>query len=530
MTDEDDLAASSARGHRPARKPLEENESAADLRIPATGETRIEPGSSKLIYALRHLGYTLEQAVSDLVDNSVSADAKSIVMRFVTRDEALEAFVIADNGRGMDEQRLTEAMRFGSAETYDDRSLGKYGLGLKLASVSQAKTVEVLTRSNGHSCGKRWTIQGLSRDWLCDTLDSSEVQRVMDQLHPEIAGKLSGTLIVWRDIDRLNLGHQGLKKGVEQLTLRINRHLGLHFHRFLESGRVQMFTEVCALGKKESAQRLPITPINPFSYPMSGDPAYPKSVQITMPNAGSLVIKACIWPPNSKDRAYRLGGKASQRQGFYFYRRDRLIQAGGWNGIVEDETEPHLSLARAAIELPDELDSEFGLNVQKSKVVTPPAFATAIALAKGADGSAWLAGYRRAANQAYRKDDRVRDNYPLVPSGGLPAEIIDLARKELADGRERKLRSVRIQWAPIASPDFFEFDRDGLTIHLNKNYRSAVLGGRRGSSTDAPIVKLLLFLLLEEDFERDRTSKGRKDRLDAINRLLSEAVKHEDRH
>jgi hypothetical protein len=148
---------------------------------------------------------------------------------------------------------------------------------------------------------------------------------------------------------------------------------------------------------------------------------------------------------------------------------------------------------------------------------------------KDADGESWLARYRKAANQAYRHDDRATDDFPLTPVSGLPGELIQLARDELAEGRERKIRGVKIEWATLTGPDFFELDREQLTIRLNKNYRSAVLGGQRGTSADAPIVKILLFLLLQEDFDRNRMSGGRKERLDSINRLLSEAVEHEDR-
>jgi len=287
--------------------------------------------------------------------------------------------------------------------------------------------------------------------------------------------------------------------------------------------------ETHAFDDAETSRRQPIAAINPFGYPTSGHADYPRGVRVDIPQVGALSVRACIWPPNSKDIAYKLGGKAAQRQGFYFYRRDRLIQAGGWNGVIEHEAEPHSSLARLAIDLPAELDGQFGLSVQKSRVVTPPAFSSAILESKDADGEPWLARYRKAANQAYRHDDRAVDDFPLTPVTGLPGELIQLAREELADGRERKIRGVRIEWATLAGPDFFELDREQLTIRLNKNYRSAVLGGQRGTTTDAPIVKILLFLLLQEDFDRNRMSGGRKERLDAINRLLSEAVEHEDR-
>lgn len=503
----------------------------ADLELRTQGTKRIEPGSSKLIHALRFVGYTFEQAIADVVDNSISAKAKNIVLRFITEGKQLHSFVIADNGQGMDESRLDEAMRFGSHDDYDDDSLGKYGLGLKLASLSQAGTLEVLSRRNGMSSGRRWTLAGLSRDWHCEVLEHEPVRLVMDTLHPEGSRMDSGTLIVWKSIDRLNLGRQGLTKALENLSRRLHTHLGLHFHRFMESQDVQMWTEIRALDADEDVHtRAQIEPINPFGYATSGHADYPRSVRIDIPGAGVINVRACIWPPNSKDLAYKLGGKAAQRQGFYFYRRDRLIQAGGWNGVVEHEAEPHSSLARLAIELPPELDSQFGLSVQKSKVITPPAFVPAVTEAKDQNGDAWLAKYRKAANHAYRHDNRAFEDYPLLPTIGLPSELVEIAREELAGGRQRNVRSVKAEWAELSSPDFFEIDRERLVIRLNKSYRTAVLGGRRGTSADAPIIKLLLFMLLREDFDKERMSSSRKEQLDALNRLLSNAVSFENRN
>lgn len=500
-----------------------------DLHLKTISTRRIEPGSAKLIRALRALGYTFDQAVADIVDNSIAAKAKNVLLAFVTEGEELKHFVIADDGEGMSEGKLDEAMRFGSADDYDEKSLGKYGLGLKLASLSHAATFEVLTREGGRSLGRRWTVEGLSNDWQCELLDDKNVGRVMDGLHPDLRNKPSGTLIVWHQIDRMNLGRQGVRKGLEVLTRRLHNHLGLHFHRFLESDGVSISTEARTLGREFILQRQKVRAINPFKYPASGHEEYPKVQRVDIPGCGSLSIKACVWPPNSKSSEYKLGGKAAQRQGFYFYRRDRLIQAGGWNGVVEHETDPHSSLARLAIDLPESLENSFGLNVQKSRVVTPPAFVSALTDARDNLGDPWLTKYRKAADQAYRHDDRVQEEYPLVPADGLPTEIAVLARDELADGRQRRIRGVRFEWATLAGPDFFEVDRDRLVIRLNKNYRTAVLAGRRGTAADAPLLKLLLFFVLESEFDRDRLTAARKTRLDAINRLLSEAVEHEAR-
>jgi hypothetical protein len=107
--------------------------------------------------------------------------------------------------------------------------------------------------------------------------------------------------------------------------------------------------------------------------------------------------------------------------------------------------------------------------------------------------------------------------------------LAEIAKDELANGRQRKIRGVKIEWATLARPDFFEIDRENFTISLNRNYRKAILGGRRATVADAPLIKLLLFFLLQEELKMGRLTASRKSYLDSLNRLLSESVEYEDR-
>src|SRR5208282_1396565 len=109
--------------------------------------------------------------------------------------------------------------------------------------------------------------------------------------------------------------------------------------------------------------RVEVPPLNPFAYHAPGNPDYPKTFRTKIAQASTLSLEAHIWPPNSELPQYKLGNKAAARQGFYFYRNGRLIQSGGWNGLVQHDSEPHGSLARTRIDLPPELDGTFGLNV-----------------------------------------------------------------------------------------------------------------------------------------------------------------------
>ncbi len=110
-----------------------------------TAAIEVIPSARRLIKSLRDLGYDFRHAVADLIDNSIAARATivTVEMRFNGEDSWLR---IADNGVGMNGSTITEAMRFGTERDYEADELGKFGLGLKTASLSQCSRLTVASR------------------------------------------------------------------------------------------------------------------------------------------------------------------------------------------------------------------------------------------------------------------------------------------------------------------------------------------------------------------------------------------------
>ncbi len=491
--------------------------------ITAVATESIPPDAARLIMALRQIGYSFEQAISDLVDNSINARSKNVLIRFVWEDDGIRSIIIADDGDGMGRDDLHDAMRFGSEKEAESGSLGKYGMGLKLASLSHARCLSVLTRKGNHNGGRRWTIEGIEKDWQCEVLQDNEVAGELDAPWSRLDLSKSGTLVVWDDIDKLPSSSRGLRPTLISLQKRLQVHLGLCFHRFLEDGRLKIKIDQQEYGGEENAISATVPPLNPFKYSTSGNPEYPKIFTANVEGAGELLAEAHIWPPNSDQAEYKLGNRAAARQGFYFYRNDRLIQAGGWNGIVQHESEPHSSLARVRVDLPPEYDASFGLNVQKSAVITPPAFESSMSAATSDDGDVFE-DYRRAAQNVYRKKDKgAHKDFPLVPSNGLPKRYESEVKRILAPGPGR-IRRVDFEWVEFESGDLFDVDRDEHVIYLNQAYRKHLLGGLPKGKTDLPLLKTLIFLLVEEDFDKGRMSAKRKKRLKDINDVITKAA------
>lgn len=488
------------------------------------GDVSLPPNAEQLINALRQIGYSFEQAISDILDNCLNAKAKSVIVRIEYDENSIVRILIGDDGHGMTERLLTRAMRFGAHEDASDHSLGKFGMGMKLASFSHAQTLSVSTRSAGVMSGRRWTVEGVSRNWTCEAITGGELPSLGG--HSKIGESTSGTTVAWSRIDRLKPGKNGVQSLISQLLAKLRVHLGLHFHRFLEDDRVAISLDSRHVESDEIDRVVVVEPLNPFGYDAAGASDYPKDFHSELPNIGALRVTAHIWPANSSAAAYRLGNRAASRQGFYFYRNDRLIQAGGWNGVVESEAEPHTSLARVCVDLPSTMDEHFGLNVQKSLVIVPSSFVETIDKSCAKDGTKFST-YRSAAERVYRKKDlRAHSDYPLVPDGAIPVDLARRSAEILASGS--KTRPVKILWESLDDiGNLFEVDPKEMCIRIDARIRKQLLGGRRATAADLPFIKILLFLLLEQDFDRARTSSNRKAYLSRVNEILRIALKHE---
>ena len=309
-----------------------------------------------------------------------------------------------------------------------------------------------------------------------------------------------------------------------QQARRLSAHLGLNFGRFIDHG-LSIYLDLCDETTGEAGLARLVEGLNPFPT-KSGDPGYPATFRAVLPSSETLDLVAHIWPANSAtDRGYRLDGRAAQAQGFYFYRNDRLIQAGGWNHWRQNSAEPHLSLARVCIDLPVAAESSFSLNAQKNGIAEPAYFGDAIDGARA--GSTTMADYVRRAQEVYRSAGAPTDREMVVPGRGLRAELSRHLGDLLTGSGPARGHSVPIRWGLVdeeGEDRVFAYDFSHGVLTLNERYRAEVLNGTRGSAADAPLVKTLLFLLLREDLHRAKATPKIRDRHAEINRCLVAAL------
>lgn len=490
------------------------------IQIERTEILRPDDRGSAEIYS--RLGYKLSEAIADLVDNSIDAQAKNILIRFIRTDDHIRRVLIIDDGHGLNEQTISEAMRIGSSQGKSKSSLGKYGIGLKSASLNQANSVSLLSISRGVGAGRKWTQENIRQGWICEVLNGKEVEEYLKRGFGPLQLNESGTMVVWEDLQHLKTTGSTIESTLSQSIKLLITDLGLRFHRFIGDGRLNIFIDAQASGKPETVMYSEVPPLDPFSYTVSGMEGYPKTFDIDLPTYGKMEAETHIWPAKSNVTGYRLGGgKVSSRQGLYIYRNDRLIQAGGWNGCRDDDSEPHLSLARVVVNLPPEFDSTFQLDVTKSRVEPPPDFPNRIMSAEKTDGSSFKK-FLNDAQAVYRKQQKKDGGtFKHMPGAGVPKGIRDTSKRILWQKGSNPLSPVEFKWKKLDPDIFVELDQDKQTIILNSIYRSKVLKGQTASVTDAPLIKLLLMFLLHDHLDRKASSEKYRDWIQKINLTLT---------
>jgi hypothetical protein len=328
------------------------------------------PRASTLIESLRGLGYTTSTAIADIIDNSLFAGARNVDIQFEWAG-ASSWIRIVDDGEGMTDPELEAAMRLGTKDPRDHRAasdLGRFGMGLKTASFSQARRLTVASRTKDTKivC-LRWDLDRLSSgtgDWdLLEGADpgSGAALALLDQ-------KTSGTIVLWEILDRI-VTDGFVAEDLFELIDQVERMLAMTYHRKLAGPAPELVLRLN--GKK-------VEPWDPF---MIAHPAKAwESPSYRLPGASEVRVQCHVLPHKDmmSSREFELGaGPAgwSSQQGFYIYRNRRLLLAGGWlrlgdRGRTWMRDEPH-KLARIMVDISNADDADWKINILKS-TASPP--------------------------------------------------------------------------------------------------------------------------------------------------------------
>lgn len=494
--------------------------------VPTTG-TRHLPPDSRYMEALSSQGYGFEVAIADLIDNSIDAGARDVVVHFLRQEDQLVSLLVIDDGCGMTDEDLDVAMTVGGRKAYKAKSLGMYGAGLKSASLSHASSVTVVSKfKTSRPAGRRWLMERAVASFDCDVVEPKFAQDLMDR-YTDCPIVWSGTVVRWDNVKNFprNGGGGQTDRYLHRTINKLGFHLGLFFHRFLARDDFNITIAVEDVDTGIEYMNFGVVPLDPFAYPVSGSTDYPRRYVIDLPDAAGVALKAHIWPPKSTLDEFKAVGSVMDRQGFYFYRNDRLIQAGGWNNYRQSEQ--HLALARIAIEIPSHADSSFKLSVKKEGVDLSPEAVSALDDAIDETGNSFQ-NYVADAQLVYRdarKNSGLVRKPVILPGKGLDASVRDTIEDELPSIPNED--PIALRWIPMENNAFFDVNRVDRTIYLNQQYRAAVLGGRKGTLNDAPVLKSLVYLLMHQLFEKEISGRREKDNIELWQSILVAAARAE---
>jgi hypothetical protein len=331
----------------------------------------VEPDASAMMESLRAFGYSTPAAIADLIDNSITAGAANVWINFFW-DGPNSYVSFLDDGCGMTAEELTQAMRAGSRSPLEDRhesDLGRFGLGLKTASFSQCRQLTVSSRSKGHP--------RVSRRWDLDHIKECKQWRLLkapakgsEERLAGLDGLEHGTVVLWENMDRVvpdtDVASVADHGRFRDLIDAMAEHVAMVFHRFLGPSSVRVFIN----GAEERHQ---VRPWDPFL------PSHPATQQLPVEpirfGSGVITVRPFVLPHQDKlgERQHKkAAGPAgwNAQQGFYVYRNERLLVAGDWLGLGFTKEE-HYKLARIQIDLPNTMDSDWDIDVKKSRARPP---------------------------------------------------------------------------------------------------------------------------------------------------------------
>lgn len=316
--------------------------------------------------SMRAVGYTLETAVADLIDNSITAGATVVNLLFSPEPEPYVALV--DNGVGMTAIAAQNAMRLAGTSSRDSRAaqdLGRFGLGLKTASISQCRDLVLVTKQNEAVIGYRWDLDYLleSKTWSLLELTEDECQVLPG--FAELNKTESGTLVLWRKLDQLEATVGDLVSGLDAHMIEVRKHLALVFHRFLAGEHGRKFAI--------SINYRPVAGADPLL--QNHKATLPGPVEKIDVEGETIELRPYTLPHLNKlstaDRQRaQVEGSMRDSQGFYIYREKRLVIWGTWFRIAPKHELG--KLARVKVDVPNSLDHLWALDIKKAQAVPPP--------------------------------------------------------------------------------------------------------------------------------------------------------------
>ena len=286
---------------------------------------RLIPCAKNLVESTRSVGYSFESAIADIIDNSISKAASTISILFDSNTPQYVAII--DDGTGMNAEELKQAMRYGSKSFGEERSeddLGRFGLGLKMASLSQCRKLTLISKCSNEINGACWNLGRVYNDddWTIELYSQEDLKD--NKFISELATSDSGTIVIWEDFDRLECETDDIQRVFDEKISSARNHISLVFHRFLDSHGDARRIRISMNGN-------PVEAIDP--YLLSNSATQRLEEEKIKIGDEYILVKPFILPYASKlskkeQKMFSDFNDIRHNQGFYIYRNKRLIVWG----------------------------------------------------------------------------------------------------------------------------------------------------------------------------------------------------------
>lgn len=323
------------------------------------------PDALALMESTRAIGYSLATAVADVIDNSIAAGSSQVMIDYIPTNGGYVA--ILDNGCGMNSDELNQAMKYGGRGPHTERSkddLGRFGLGLKTASLSQCDCLTVISRQQGQTEGRCWDLDYIKKSGCWSLLVLEEAELAELPLYQKLCQQKQGTLVIWQQLDRLCQGDDLLHVLTHKMDT-VKGHLALVFHRYLKGEKGIKKLEILM-------NNVSLEPSSPFLDEMGtkcgdriiqrfGDKDKIESIPYLLPHPNKI--------REQENKLLGITCDLQHSQGFYVYRNKRLIIWGTWfHKVPKDKIS---KLSRIQVDIPSSMDDEWMLDVKKSSALPP---------------------------------------------------------------------------------------------------------------------------------------------------------------
>lgn len=287
----------------------------------------------------RDIGYTINTAIGDLIDNSIDAEATEIKV-YLDFFNGVSKFLIADNGIGMSKTELQDAMELSCKNPNDlnANKLGKYGLGMKLSSFAFSRCLKVTSRKQNEISSFVWDLDDIRESGFYeDKVNTNQINQYI---------QTNGTLLEWLNCDKL----QGFdENSMSDLLAGLAFYISETFGRIIEKNTIKIYLN-----------NIIIKSIDPFFSREDKTITFPPE-KIVIGSSMNILVSPYI-VANQKDNK----NLSQDEQGFYIYRNDRLIEKASWLGMFKSNEVS--KLARIRIDITSLNDTDLGVNINKTMI------------------------------------------------------------------------------------------------------------------------------------------------------------------